>query len=401
MATRILFLTFYYPPDLCAGSFRASALVSALLKLLPPDVHLEIITTQPNRYESYSDSVNQQVPLDEHHSNYSIHRIALPSHKSGMLDQSKSFLVFSKEVLKRVRRKDYDLVIATSSRLMTASLAAGIAHHKNALLYLDIRDIFVDTIQDLLPEARYAWLTRLFAIVERKTITQAQKVNLVSAGFLPYFQTRYPKQEFTCYTNGIDQEFIIPHQEDVSPPSKDGRPIKILYAGNIGEGQGLHHILPALAHTLKEEIQFIVIGDGGRIDALKTAIKQRSCTNIELRPPMNRAKLLEAYLDADVLFLHMNNFPAFEKVLPSKIFEYAALGKPILAGVAGYSAEFIHQEVTNAQVFSPCDVNSAVRALAQLVLKPTTRAEFIKKFSRTNIMHEMSIDILSLLPADK
>ena len=39
---------------------------------------------------------------------------------------------------------------------------------------------------------------------------------------------------------------------------------------------------------------------------------------------MARPALVEAYGAADVLFLHLGVQPAFEKVLPSKIFEYAA-----------------------------------------------------------------------------
>jgi hypothetical protein len=105
-----------------------------------------------------------------------------------------------------------------------------------------------------------------------------------------------------------------------------------------------------------------VIGDGGRYKQLKLALEQQRCTNVELVPPMNRARLIEAYLKADILFLHLNAFPAFEKVLPSKIFEYAVLGKPILAGVAGYPAWFIQNEVDNARVFEPCNVAEAVLA---------------------------------------
>ena len=46
----------------------------------------------------------------------------------------------------------------------------------------------------------------------------------------------------------------------------------------------------------------------------------------------------------DVLFLHLNDYSAFRKVIPSKIFEYAATGKPIVAGVSGYAAEFLRHE---------------------------------------------------------
>ena len=44
----------------------------------------------------------------------------------------------------------YDLIFATSSRLMTAALAAWVSRRSGAPLYLDIRDLFVDTMNDVL-----------------------------------------------------------------------------------------------------------------------------------------------------------------------------------------------------------------------------------------------------------
>jgi glycosyltransferase involved in cell wall biosynthesis len=398
MTIRILLLSFYYTPDLCAGSFRASSMVAALLKKLPADTHLDIVTTQPNRYVSYSDSVAASVEAIEQHSQHSIYRIALPSHESGMLDQSKSFFVFAKAALKISQQHSYQLVVATSSRLMTASLAAYIVSRTRTTLYLDIRDIFVDTIKDVISAKALMWLAPALGWVEKRTVNQATKVNLVSEGFLPYFKKRYPKQQYSCFTNGIDQEFIQASQLPLA--QKCDEPlglVHILYAGNIGEGQGLNHIVPELANRLKDVARFTIIGDGGRSRQLKQAIENANCTNVTLLPPMKRSKLIQAYLDADILFLHLNDFPAFEKVLPSKIFEYAALGKPILAGVAGYPASFISTQVENAQVFEPCNALAGVAAFERLELKHYPRAEFAKKFSRTNIMDAMATDILSLL----
>ncbi len=95
---------------------------------------------------------------------------------------------------------------------------------------------------------------------------------------------------------------------------------------------------------------------------------------------MPRAALLDVYRDAHVLFLHLGRLPAFEKVLPSKLFEYAALGKPVLAGVAGYAARFIRDEITNATVFAPGDVQGAVRAFDALQLVNRARPEFWRSF---------------------
>lgn len=117
---KILLLSFYFHPDLSAGSFRTSALVSALLGALPENSQLEVITTQPNRYSSFS----LEAPLLEKHSRLIIHRIPIFQHNSGMLDQSRAFFSYLKGVLGITRNKDYDVVYATSSRLMTASLGA-------------------------------------------------------------------------------------------------------------------------------------------------------------------------------------------------------------------------------------------------------------------------------------
>jgi len=106
--------------------------------------------------------------------------------------------------------------------------------------------------------------------------------------------------------------------------------------------------------------------------------------------------LIEAYCDADILFLHLNDYDAFKKVLPSKFFEYAAMGKPIWAGVSGYAAEFVRSEITNAAVFRPCDAEDAVRAFGTLVLGDTPRTEFVDKYSRTGVSREMAEDILSV-----
>lgn len=90
----------------------------------------------------------------------------------------------------------------------------------------------------------------------------------------------------------------------------------------------------------------------------------------------------------------MNDYEAFLKVLPSKIFEYAALGKPIWAGVSGFSAEFLNEYVSNASVFHPCDPQSAIESFERLELINKPRREFVETFSRTSIMQKMAVDII-------
>lgn len=388
---KILVLSFYYQPDLCAGSFRCTALVEQLKQ--QKDVELEVITTLPNRYASFS----AQAPEHEVTDGVEIHRIALPSHKSGMLDQIKAFTAFYRQALKISKDKKYDLVFATSSRLFTAFLGARIASAKKLPLYLDIRDIFVDTIKDVLP-AKITWLAKpVFSWIESYAFGRAKRINLVSKGFADYFSSRYPKAEYRWFTNGIDNEFLAAAPQ--SPVLFEvSSPLTVLYAGNMGEGQGLHTILPALAKRLEGKARFRVIGDGGRKAVLQQHLKD--IPNVELLPPVSRNELIREYQNADILFLHLNDYPAFRKVLPSKIFEYAALGKPVWAGVSGYAADFLKEEVSNSSVFYPGNDEEAYRSFDTLELGVSPRTEFITRFSRQQIMAEMAKDIVSLVRHD-
>src|SRR3954471_3743224 len=112
---RILVLTFYYPPDLSAGSFRNAALVRALQER-SPSASIEIITTMPQRYEAF----RPVAPEHEQQGNAEISRLVLPRHHGRMSDQSRSFAAYTRHVLRMTRGQHYDVVYASSSRLMTA-----------------------------------------------------------------------------------------------------------------------------------------------------------------------------------------------------------------------------------------------------------------------------------------
>lgn len=392
---KILILSFYYAPDLCAGSFRTTALIEALTGMLAPDARVDVITTLPNRYRTFS----QPAQPKETDGIVTITRLPLPAHDSGMLDQSKAFAVFANAAYRHAVSQDYDAVYATSSRLMTAVLGACVARRIKAPLYLDIRDLFVDTMRGLMPGTLARVVVPILSRLERYCIRSASVVNVVSPGFMPYFRAKYPTTRYSCHTNGIDELFLgagLAASSRALPPV-----LNVTYAGNIGEGQGLHVIVPQLANILGGRVHFRIVGAGGRLGQLRQQILRAGCTNVEIIAPMGRPQLLALYDQADVLFLHLNDYAAFEKVLPSKIFEYAASGKPVWAGVAGYAARFIEEHVPNAAVFAPCDVLAAVKAFDALDLNVTPREAFVSRYRRGKIMSLLASELVSMAGAHR
>jgi glycosyltransferase involved in cell wall biosynthesis len=385
---RLLFLTFYYKPDLCAGSFRSSALVKSLRGLISVGDTIEVLTTQPNRYTTYQVETSDI----EYQENLVIKRINIPSHKSGFFDQSFSFIKYFMDTLFYVSNRKYDAVFATSSRLFTGFLGAIIARQKKIPLYLDIRDIFVDTLRSLFFKSNLKFFLPPLNLIEQFTLKNATKINLVSAGFFSYFSDKYKKQ-FTIFSNGIDDEFLN-FKGSLKPITKDDK-LVLTYTGNIGEGQGLEKIVPKIAKQFTN-IEFIIIGDGGRKASLTTACHKLN--NVKILPPVSREEIIRIYDKTDMLFLHLNDYEAFKKVLPSKIFEYGATFKPIIAGVDGYSKEFIEKYLPDSMIFKPCDFEDFCRKYNSFegFVNIQSRKDFIWQFSREGIMQEMAKDVLAL-----
>jgi hypothetical protein len=395
---KILFLSFFYEPDLSACSFRAAATMKAMRAQLPESAKIELFTTMPNRYSSFSKSALEFEEDDQ----LILHRIKVPAHKSGMLVQALAYLVYFKSVLKLTSKQDYDLIYVTSGRFFSSFLGALISRKKKIPLYLDIRDIFVDTLKDVLPKYVFWPLLPVLKTLEYFSLGQASKINLISKGFDRYFQKTYQHKTFDYFTNGIDREFLQAFDEqklseNLTIPTS--RKVRIVYAGNFGEGQGLHNIVPALAKQLEDQAEFKIIGDGGRRQQLEDELKRLNVTNVTLTPPVQRKDLIAEYKEADILFMHLNNCDAFLKVLPSKLFEYGATGKLVLAGVSGYSADFLKLNLPWAKVFNPCDVSQAISSFEALKVVTIDRDKIIKfrkQYSREVVSCRMAQSVLSL-----
>lgn len=390
---RIVYLTFYFNPDLCAGSFRNSPLAIELSHQANlENAFIDLYTTSPNRYDTFKTEALKYEEIG----NLRIHRISLPSHNSGMIDQIMSFSKYFWAVLKMNKGKKTDLVFASSSRLFTAFLGYKLSKKSKAPLFLDVRDIFVDTMLDVLKPSFFKPLIILvLKRIEKKTFNHAEHINLISEGFKEYF-SNFRCVNFSFFSNGIDEEFLEVDNSLIKTKTKDSK--LIIYAGNIGEGQGLHKIIPQTAKILGEEFTFLIYGDGGAKIKLQKEINYLKIENVILKNPISRTELKTIYNNGHYLFLHLNDYSAFKKVLPSKIFELATYPKTILAGVSGYSSHFINNEVTNSFVFDPCDVRSLVSFLKNdKSVNQIDRIKFKDNYRRSSINKKMSTNIIKYL----
>ena len=386
---KIIFFSYFFPPDLSAGAFRAKSIAISLgLKLKKNDV-IHVITAHPHRYSSHIVKADDY----EEDENITIHRIKLPDHNNNIVHQVYSYFIFLFSAIRISNKLKPSFYIVTTGRLMSGVFTYFLSLITKKRYFIDMRDIFSEAISDLVSKKNKMLgkiLLYFISLIEDKVLRNASGVNIVSEGFLEYFNNRdLNTSAWSIYTNGIDKEFI-----GLTKKYKSNSSIKtILYAGNIGSGQGLEKIIPQVAEKLGDGYLFLVVGDGNTKHLLEEKIKLGGFKNIELLPPVGRFDLIEYYLKADILFLHLNNIPAFGRFLPSKIFEYAAVQKPIVAGLHGYSKKFMEDYIPQAFTFKSEDIKKAISCIKKAEIykiDETACDKFIQKFSRVEIMDRMS-----------
>jgi len=394
----LLILSFYFTPDFCAGSFRSQALVDAIHENDAIDSAI-LLTTMPQRY-GHMEGVK---PL-ESLKNIFVKRFLTPEHNNVFLKQVFAYFIFASKAFNYAftKRKSYNIVFSTSSRLGTGFLGYLVSKATGKPLYLDIRDIFSDNLSSLPFFNNFIGrqFVTLFKKIEIKIISHAKWVNFVSSGFSTYPHIRSIRNDYHLFTNGIDNIFIK-NRENLKGRlilKQKSLPINILYAGNIGYGQGLEKIVIPVAKHFHEKIIFQLIGDGSSANLIKKGIIEESLTNVNLSPPVNRDTLLDYYNNADLFFLQLNDIPAFRKVLPSKIFDYGSFDIPMIAGVKGVANSFIKENLPSSHLFNPGDAESVINFINKLISEgfpQVNNDSFSKLFSRRNIMKKMLKSIYS------
>ena len=344
------------------------------------------------------------IPKYEKLGNINIVRFYTPEHNNSFLGQFISYCYFATSALKHayLNRRNYDCIFATSSRLGTGFLGYLVSKITRKHLNLDVRDIFSDNIQSLQFFKGFIGqiFVRIFRSIEKRIICHAKWMNFVSPGFFSYPHINKLEKNIHLFTNGIDEIFVNNRKtiDKMVHTKVENRSITITYAGNIGFGQGLELIVLPLATHYKDKIYIQLIGDGSSVTLIKKGIANKGINNIQLIPPVDRSKLLEYYNNTDMFLLQLNDIPAFKKVLPSKIFDYGSFDKPILAGVQGVANAFIKENLPDAFLFDPGDVNSVVKYIDSIIENgfPLINNEvFIEKYSRNNIMNDMLNSIVS------
>jgi colanic acid biosynthesis glycosyl transferase WcaI len=388
---KILFLTQWFEPEpTLKGLIFAKALAER-------GHHVEVLTGFPNYpggrlYPGYRVRSLQREVLD----GIPVTRVALyPSHDRSAVGRTANYASFavSASAAGAVLIQRPDVVYAYHPPATIALPAVVIKAIRRTPFVLDIQDMWPDTLHAtgmienkslLRLVGRFCWLG----------YRSAARITVSSPGFKDTLIDRgVPRKKIDVIYNWCDESAITTTDPDapiLKEAAVEGR-FNVVFAGTMGHAQALSSVLQAASLVAERapKVQFVFVGGGIQLGALKAEAEQRALSNVRflpVRPAVEVGPLLAA---ADILLVHLRDDPLFAITIPSKTQAYMAAGRPILMAVRGDAAAVVHDAGAGVCV-PPEDPDALATAVCELSSRPPDeltqmgargRARYLQHFS--------------------
>ena len=379
---RILIVTHYFPPETGAPQARLSALAAAWAA---GGDDVTVLTAMPNHPTGvvppkYRGAIRRREQLD----GYRVIRTWLyATPNEGLARKTIGHLTFmiTSVVLGGRASGPADVVVVSSPTFFAIGAGWLLARLKRARLVVEVRDLWPAIFTELgvLTSRR---VIRLLERLELAAYAAADTVIVVSDGFRAnLIQRGVPAGKVHTIRNGVcPAEFAPGAAADPDLRASLGaRPSDclVLYAGTHGISQGLTSVADAAAQLTGEPVRFAFVGEGADKRRLRDRVAALGLRTVTLRPGVPHEQVPALLAAADICVVPLRDVPLFSAFIPSKMFEYLAAGKPVVAAVAGEAAQILRE--AGAWVVPPADSDALAEAIRALAADPQRRRAMARK----------------------
>ncbi|SDL40339.1 glycosyltransferase family 4 protein [Kriegella aquimaris] len=326
----ILIITSYYPPESGAASNRIHHLAEGLSK---KDFKVSVITPLPNYptgriFDNYRGAFKKTSVEN----NIEVHRLWLYASNSknkilrlfAMISYSLSLIWFF------ITNRVPNLVIVQSPPLLVAFTSMLFLRRKGRNLILNVSDLWPIAGLEL-GAFKKNFSYGLLEKIERINYKRADLILGQSEEILTHVTSIFPNKETVLYRNFPDFEPPFLNETGIQPQR-----ITIVYAGLLGIAQGIHKLCENLIY---DNIEFHIYGAGAEQSKIEKFIEENPTLPIIYHGSVSRNQLHSALMRYDITIIPLLN--RIYGSVPSKIFEYARLGLPMLYFGGGEGEDII------------------------------------------------------------
>lgn len=328
----VLIITNYFPPETGAASNRIYHLAEGLQK---HDFNVSVLTPLPN-YPTGSvfEDYKGHFKLTSNENNIAIHRLWIYASNSknkllrliAMLSYSFSLIWFF------TWNKIPKTVIIQSPPILVAFTSVFFLRSKKRKVILNVSDLWPLAGLEL-NALKKNFSYKILESIERFNYKHADLILGQSEEILTHVKSLFPKKETFLYRNYPDFKASISKHE-INPSKK----LKMVYAGLLGVAQGIYKLCQELDYS---NIQFHIYGGGAEQTAIESLIKNNPELDIVYHGEVSRQKLHQVLTTYDITIIPLLN--RIYGSVPSKIFEYARLGIPMLYFGGGEGEDLIEK----------------------------------------------------------
>ena len=115
----------------------------------------------------------------------------------------------------------------------------------------------------------------------------------------------------------------------------------LIYAGSLTQSYDVMTVIQAVEVYKDKSIKLLILGDGDRKEEYKRYVTDAKITNVYFNDFVNRLVALRLIKLARVAVHSFNSNPHWSYVLGNKVFDYMAIGTPVLFSGMGTTADVI------------------------------------------------------------
>lgn len=236
-----------------------------------------------------------------------------------------------------------DIIVATSPQFFCALAGFFVSRIRSVPWALEIRDLWPETIITVGAINNNTILACL-SKMEKFIYRNADIIVSVTESFVSHIENRGGRGKVAVIKNSVDLDLFDTDVSDAGLRQQyglDGRFVPA-YVGTHGMCHGLDTLLDAaqkLAH--RPDIAFLMVGDGAEKKRLQARRDELGLTNVIMLDQQPKEMMPRIWSVCDASLVLLRKTELFTKVIPSKIFESMAMGKPIILGVRGESLELV------------------------------------------------------------
>jgi glycosyltransferase involved in cell wall biosynthesis len=393
---KILFITDNFPPEVNAPATRTFEHCKEWVK---SGVDVTVITCAPNfpQGKVYKGYKNRLVYKERIEGIKVVRVWTYMSPNMGKIKRSLDYMSFSLSSFLAGLFIKTDLIVATSPQILAALSGSGLSFVKRKPWVMEVRDLWPESVA-LVGEINAGSLLRFLFWLEIKLYKSAKRIVVVTDSFREnIIEKGIEAKKIAVIKNGVNFDLYKNQPVDFELKSMLGLDGKFVfgYVGTHGLSHSLDFILNCVAQVKAPDIHFLFVGDGAKKEELKLQAEKAGLQNITFLEPVEKSKVWRYITVIDVMLVPLKKSELFKTVIPSKIFETAAMCTPILLGVDGEARKLI-EDYNVGYYFEPENEEAFLKALQKLKEDKTLYWELqkgclklAKDFDRKELAKEM------------